>query len=288
MNEFMNQSDSFKLSNQRPLKSQNQSRAFTLTEVLVVIATIAMLAIVVLPALAGAQNKAGRMQCAANLRQNYVASMMYANEYRGWLPPCTVGGANSGGQGNNLQFLDYTIYVYSGFAEGPVPTNGSYSSFSNLGYLYRNGLAGNGLMFFCPDRWGTQYGANQYSPLLSATLEFSSGSWNVLTSYAFNPRIVGATNAVQNIARRYQKTSDLEPHKLFGVDFFSASDGSPFSPIAMPHFREGGWNVLFTDGSVQFSRNAMANNLIQNFVDVETTSANEQADQIFNYLELDH
>jgi type II secretory pathway pseudopilin PulG len=269
-----------------PRQAPNNARAFTLTELLVVIGTIAVLAMVVLPALAGTMNKGGRTQCAANLRQNYVASMMYANEYRGWLPPCTVGAANSGGQINNLAFLDYTIYAYfGGFTHGPVPTNGPYSSFSNLGYLYRNGLAGNGLIFFCPDQWGTQYGASQYLPLLSANVEFSSGTWNVLTSYAFNPRILGANNAVQNIVRRYQKNSDLDPHSLFAVDFFGqASAGSNY----IPHFREGGWNVLFTDGSVQFSRNNQAYSLIQNFVDMETASANEQADQIFNLLQLDH
>lgn len=285
---FMNQSTYFQRSNQRLLEPQNQSRAFTLTELAVVIVTIAVLTALVLPALAGVANKGGRAQCANNLRQLYVASMMYANEYRGWLTPCTVGAGNSGGRVNNLAFLDYTLYVYEGTANAPVPTNGTYSSFSNLGYLYRNGLAGNGLIFFCPDRWGMQYGANNFLPLLSANLAFSGGQGVVMSSYAFNPRIVGATNAVQNIARRYQKTSDLDPHKLFAVDFFASAGGSSFSPINMPHFREGGWNVLFTDGSVQFSRNVAANNLIQNFVDMETASANEQADQIFNFLELDH
>ena len=286
MNAFMCKSDSFKRSNQRVLGPQNQSRAFTLTELAVVIATIAVLAMVVLPALAGIQNKGGRMQCAANLRQNYVASMMYANEYRGWLPICTVGGANAGGKFNNLQFLDYTLYVYAGTANAPVPTNGPYSPFSNLGYLYRNGLAGNGQIFFCPDQWGTRYGANTYLPLLSANLVFSSGQGFVQSSYAFNPRIVDPTNGV--VARRYQKTSDLDPHKLFGVDFFGGVGGASFSYVNMPHFRERGWNVLFTDGSVQFSQNILAYNLIQNFSDQETTAANEAADLIFNCLELDH
>jgi type II secretory pathway pseudopilin PulG len=286
MNAFMNPSACLDRSNRTSLRSRNQSHAFTLTELAVVIATIAVLAMVVLPALAGAANKGGRMQCAANLRQNYVASMIYANEYRGWLPPCTIGGANAGGKFNNLQYLDYTLYVYEGTANAPVPTNGPYSSFSNLGYLYRNGLAGNGLIFFCPDQWGTRYGANTYLPLLSANLVFSGGQGVVQSSYAFNPRIVDPTNGI--IARRYQKTSDLEPHKLFAVDFFGGAGGASFSYVNMPHFRERGWNVLFTDGSVQFSQNVQANNLIQNFSDQETVAANEAADLIFNCLELDH
>jgi len=59
-------------------------------------------------------------------------------------------------------------------------------------------------------------------------------------------------------------------------------------PPVPSHFRERGWNVLFTDGSVQFSRNSQAYNLIQTFLNAATRSSYEQADQIFNCLELDH
>jgi hypothetical protein len=58
--------------------------------------------------------------------------------------------------------------------------------------------------------------------------------------------------------------------------------------FAFAHFRERGWNVLFSDGSVQFSRNEQAYNSIQTFTDAEMIQAYVQADQIFNSLELDH
>jgi len=54
------------------------------------------------------------------------------------------------------------------------------------------------------------------------------------------------------------------------------------------HVRERGWNVLFTDGSVQFSQNAQACNLIQTFAVLENYQSNMQEDQILNCLELDH
>src|ERR1035437_1666109 len=66
MNAHMNKSDSFNRSNQQLLEPKKQNRAFTLTELVVVIGTIAVLAMVVLPALAGAANKGGRAQCANN------------------------------------------------------------------------------------------------------------------------------------------------------------------------------------------------------------------------------
>jgi Tfp pilus assembly protein PilE len=281
MKTFPNQSDCYKPSNRRLLEPQNRNRAFTLAELAVVIATIAVLATLVLPALAGAANKGGRMQCAANLRQNYVASMIYATEYRNWLPINQVhtGSANI----NKLNGMHYTYYVISpsSIYAGPnmfIPTNAFYMLYSDLGLLYGAGLAGNGSIFYCPDTWGTIFGANNYSPLLT-----TDSSGRVRSSYAFNPRILDPTNG--NYLRFYQKTSDLPPHKLFSVEYFG---GSGFSPNPPPHFRERGWNVLFTDGSVQFSQNVVAYNLIQTFSVTETIQSQEQEDQILNYLELDH
>jgi type II secretory pathway pseudopilin PulG len=270
----MNHSDSFKRPNRSFLKPQNH--AFTLTELAVVIGTVAVLAMVVLPALAGAANKGGRAQCANNLRQNYVASMIYATEYKDWLPVNLVHSSTP----NVLNGMHYTRYVASGGPNTFVPTNGNLLTyaFTDLGLVYRAGLAGNGSSFFCPEQWGTRLGANTYSPLLT-----TDGGGTVRSSYAFNPRTIDPTNG--NFLRLYQKTGDLPPHKLFAVDYFA---GSGFSFTPPSHFRDGGWNVLFTDGSVQFSQNVLAYNLIQIFFISETTQSQEQEYQILNCLELDH
>ena len=255
---------------------EQPAHAFTLIELLVVVAVVALLAVTLLPALADVQHKGGRSACANNLRQISVATMIYANQYRGWLPICTIGTCNGGGQINNLCGLHYSYFVFSGIlpAHTLVPTNATPSYYQNLGYLYRNVLAGQGQIFYCPGQWSTVLGANAYSPLLTTD---SQGF--VRSSYAFNPRIVNPTNGI--VARRYQKSSDLEPHKLLAVDYFGQG-------FAFAHFRERGWNVLFTDGTVQFSRNNQAYNLIQTFSDVENIQAYVQADQIFSGLELDH
>ena len=259
------------------LGSPDQDCAFTFTELLVVLATLAVLALVVLPALAGAVQKGGRAQCAANLRQVGMASMVYANEYNTWLPVWYLDSAHPL---NRLNALHYTRYAFIGnYYNWPVPTNATPTdgTFENLGHLYQAGLAGNGQFFYCPDQQGSMLGADTYAPLLT-----TDAGGIVRSSYDFNPRAIESGGSSY---RKYQKTSQLEPHKLFAVDEL----GVGVSPAAFAHFRERGWNVLFTDGSVQFSRSEPAYNFFQQIMQPGPGNLYyPQVNQAFDYLEQEH
>jgi len=88
--------------------------AFTLIELLVVIAIIAILAALLLPALAGAKEKAVRIQCGSGLKQWGLAITMYAGDNREYFPANPTSDSASGfawtALGLNTNF--YPQYLY--------------------------------------------------------------------------------------------------------------------------------------------------------------------------------
>ena len=68
------------------MRNSTGSRAFTLSELLIAIGAIAVLAAVLVPVALHVKARATQNTCASNLRQIVMAIQAYGSDYNGWLP----------------------------------------------------------------------------------------------------------------------------------------------------------------------------------------------------------
>ncbi|WP_088179313.1 type II secretion system protein [Geminisphaera colitermitum] len=86
--------------------------AFTLIELLTVVAIIGILAGIVISGISGVRKKANQVRCLSNLRQVGVAIIAYANDNKDNLPGPTLLGASSTYTKTSKQYLGYHLASY--------------------------------------------------------------------------------------------------------------------------------------------------------------------------------
>jgi prepilin-type N-terminal cleavage/methylation domain-containing protein len=126
-------------------RNRHLRRAFTLVELLVVIAIIAVLIAILLPALAAAREQANVAKCLSNLRQIGTAMNMYTAEFKGWGVPGFIRQQPNGGRGEETWF---TILTECNYIKG-VP-----SILDHVGLVAGDAVAGDtafGTTGACPE-----------------------------------------------------------------------------------------------------------------------------------------
>lgn len=128
--------------------------AFTLTEMLIVSAVIAIMAAILFPVLAASRERAHQVTCLNNLLQLHKAFMMYATDNDGLIPPYQ--NASSGGRG----YIGHTPYIISAsHSDLLVSALASYTHFEDIWFCPEDMDARTHRGSFGSDHFDTSYQA---------------------------------------------------------------------------------------------------------------------------------
>jgi prepilin-type processing-associated H-X9-DG protein/prepilin-type N-terminal cleavage/methylation domain-containing protein len=206
--------------------SHRTTGAFTLVELLTVIAIIGILAALLMPALEQAKARAKRIQCVGNQKEIGLAFHLFANDHGGKLPAQV-----STNDGGSLEFVAAGYQIHGPF----------YFSFQHF-----RPLAGSLVtpkLLACPadlERWP----ATNFNQFNNANLSYAIG----LVTDPDNPRAILAAD------RNLPACHHPPPGPTIAYLYITNAPPPPFWGAGL-HENKG--NILFTDGHVEESYDAI-------------------------------
>lgn len=221
---------------------------FTLVELLVVVAIIALLAAMLFPVFAAARERGRMAVCASNLRQIGVAFELYLDDYDG-LYPCT---------GNLLlwqgRYWRWPMRSYIGLGSNPVGGNPLISDRKERNIL------------LCPSDTTAEARYDCTSYAYSMCFYFGPDQINAMTSFGDTVTPPGPPctpqheSAVRHAAQKALVTEWTSNHETPHVGWHSPSTAW-----------HGGRNYLFADGHVKYVKARQINPANDNLPDINLT-----------------
>ncbi|MDR1283997.1 MAG: prepilin-type N-terminal cleavage/methylation domain-containing protein [Opitutaceae bacterium] len=209
--------------------------AFTLVELLTVIAIIGILAAIMIPTLGAVRSRARIATCASNLRQLAIGAVAWASDNKGWFPELPHETGHDRG---------YSVWG----------TPGGKATWQYMGVLHEQGYVPDMKAFYCPvalegtfdyqSQWIEKAGGN---PTTSAQM-FRIG-YRQRTVEENNPAYPRPGFLSQNTDATY----------VLAHDFCHGNNqGHPSVPggTVTPNNRPAGINIAFSDGHVKYSKEA--------------------------------
>ena len=223
-------------------------RAFTLVELLAVMAIISILAALLLPAISKARFEARSVQCRNNLRQIGIGVSMYAGYFGGWMPvdgDCRAPAA-AGKVGTSI--LWNSIVPYS---------DGSKNHYNGLGLLMMldQHFLGDPNVLFCPDEGYIEMNHEMDNIRRLPPNEIAHGSYiyRQLDGRADYDSARGRLGSLgRNPGLDPADPSDDAPVKVIAADrnYLAYRDGFFTDSYIRTNHDGKTVNVLFEDGSV--------------------------------------
>lgn len=178
--------------------SMRHGRAgFTMVDLLVSIAVMAVLIGILLPSLRAAQESARRVNCASNMRQIGYAMQMYATDNHGVLPRSMFYGSAAGDMTLLAQqrMPQQTMSLRVGLAQDRGSPQSSPESqayvWDGLGLLFKYDYLSHYGVFYCP----SHHGGHSYSDYLD---EYQQMTGEISGNYQYRP-IIGSIIALPNM-----------------------------------------------------------------------------------------
>ncbi len=233
--------------------------AFTLVELLLVVAVIVLLISMLLPALGRSKERARMQQCAIHLHALGDAAAVYAGDNASRLPiydPNPETGPN-----NMIQDPVLTYRV----AEAPGETNPDAVTVRNHGVLYSRGYITTPSSFYCPTQRGSIWQEDLYvTPWITGGSRghlngtvVPGSTWLVRSAYLYIPHRFSPAND----RRAYQRLERFNHKHVLMMDLLFATQ--QYDTVA--HEKDTAWNVVHPDLSVRVYRSGWVYSEIANY-----------------------
>ncbi|HOA75170.1 MAG TPA: prepilin-type N-terminal cleavage/methylation domain-containing protein [Phycisphaerae bacterium] len=229
------------------------SAGFTLIEVLVVVAIIALLISILLPSMAAAREQAKRVSCSSNLHQTALSIMSYTVSFKGDLPHYR----NVPGQENILNSpLDNRYFHRDDSVTSSMSAELNPAYFVNLGHLWRARQLKDGKVLYCPSEKNPYFKYESYLPFPTRNPLDMDGHNYIRVSYNYNPHVKVKNDPrpkfshLPDYHRLYPNLQKMPTGRTLIVDLLTGGRTN----FAHLMGRDGGWNLALADGSVLFRR----------------------------------